>query len=138
MHPHERAQIRSTAGSRVSVCIRRRKSAMSQHAIESMSNADPAAGSVIVVDVREPDDTPSMPPGDPLPGARRTIEMQVRLLDKNDRQAAENRAILQAARNPRPKFRLFPRIGQDAAAGAHPRCTGRRRALRRAGRRSGD
>jgi hydrogenase nickel incorporation protein HypB len=51
---------------------------------------------VILVDVRDPADTPPTPPGDPLPGAVRTIDVQVRLLDENDRRAAENRAYLQA------------------------------------------
>ena len=55
-----------------------------------------AGGSVILVDVREPDDTPLTPPGDPLPGARRTVELQARLLDENDRHAATNRAFLKA------------------------------------------
>jgi hydrogenase nickel incorporation protein HypB len=50
---------------------------------------------VILVDVREPDDTLPTPPGDPVPGAKRTVELQVRLLDLNDRQAAANRGLLQ-------------------------------------------
>jgi hydrogenase nickel incorporation protein HypB len=54
----------------------------------------PGANDVIVVDVREPDDTPVTPPGDPVPGSRRTVELQARLLDQNDQQAAENRAVL--------------------------------------------
>ncbi len=49
---------------------------------------------VIVVDVREPDDTLPVPPGDSLPGAKRTVDLAVRLLDQNDRQAAANRALL--------------------------------------------
>ena len=49
---------------------------------------------VIVVDVREPGDTLPVPPGDPLPGAKRTVDLAVRLLDQNDRQAAANRALL--------------------------------------------
>ena len=53
-----------------------------------------AGGSVILVDVRTPDDTPATPPGDPLPGMARTAELQVRLLDQNDRQAAANRVLL--------------------------------------------
>ena len=61
-----------------------------------MSNADSNVGNVILVDVREPDDAPLTPPGDPLPGARRTADLQVRLLDQNDRQAAENRAVFKA------------------------------------------
>ncbi len=51
---------------------------------------------VILVDVRDPADTPPTPPGDPLPGMVRTIDLQVRLLDENDRRAAENRTFLQA------------------------------------------
>jgi hydrogenase nickel incorporation protein HypB len=58
----------------------------------------PTASDVILVDVREPDDTPAVPPGDPLPGAARTVNLQVRLLDENDRQAAENRALLKERR----------------------------------------
>jgi hydrogenase nickel incorporation protein HypB len=69
---------------------------MSQHFIKSVSNADSTADNVILVDVREPDDLPATPPGDPLPGAMRTANLQVRLLDQNDRQAAENRAVLKA------------------------------------------
>lgn len=66
-----------------------------------MSHQDPkqnpagaAGGNVILVDVREPDDAPAVPPGDPLPGMVRTAELQVRLLDQNDRQAAANRNLL--------------------------------------------
>ena len=58
----------------------------------------PTASDVILVDVREPDDTPAVPPGDPLPGTARTVDLQIRLLDANDRQAAENRALLKARR----------------------------------------
>ncbi len=53
-------------------------------------------GQVVLVDVREPDDLPPAPPGDPLPGMRRTVELEARLLDHNDRQAAVNRQRLQA------------------------------------------
>jgi hydrogenase nickel incorporation protein HypB len=49
---------------------------------------------VIVVDVRDPTDLPPTPPGDPLRGAPRVVELQARLLDANDRQAAANRARL--------------------------------------------
>ncbi|HTT56559.1 MAG TPA: hypothetical protein VMF63_05585, partial [Opitutaceae bacterium] len=52
----------------------------------------PAARGVVVVDVRDPADTPPPPPGDPLPGLPRTVDLAVRLLDQNDRQAAANRA----------------------------------------------
>ena len=49
---------------------------------------------IIHVDVRDPDDRLPTPPGDPLPGTVRTVELQVRLLDENDRQAAANRQRL--------------------------------------------
>ncbi|MGA3008209.1 MAG: hydrogenase nickel incorporation protein HypB [Opitutaceae bacterium] len=52
-------------------------------------------GSVILVDVRDPTDTLPVPPGDALPGASRLVDLQVRLLDENDRRAAENRKFLQ-------------------------------------------
>ena len=55
----------------------------------------PAGSGVILVDVRDPADTSPTPPGDPLPGAVRTLDLQVRLLDENDRRAAENRTFLQ-------------------------------------------
>lgn len=52
----------------------------------------PTSPDGIVVDVREPDDIPPPPPGDPLPGASvRVVELEERLLDKNDREAAANR-----------------------------------------------
>jgi hydrogenase nickel incorporation protein HypB len=51
---------------------------------------------VIVVDVRDPADQPPAPPGDPVAGSVRVVEMQARLLDANDRQAAANRARLSA------------------------------------------
>ena len=54
----------------------------------------PAAPGVILVDVRDPADTPPPPPGDPAPRGPRVIELQTRLLDANDRQAAANRALL--------------------------------------------
>lgn len=53
-----------------------------------------AAADVIHVDVRDPADELPAPPGDPLPGAARTLDLKVRLLDENDRQAAVNRALL--------------------------------------------
>jgi hydrogenase nickel incorporation protein HypB len=56
----------------------------------------PPRDGVILVDVRDPHDLPPTPPGDPLPGRVRAIDLQVRLLDENDRRAAENRAFLQA------------------------------------------
>lgn len=56
----------------------------------------PPISGPILVDVRDPDDRPPPPPGDPLPGATRTLELQVRLLDENDRQAAKNRDLLRA------------------------------------------
>jgi len=51
-------------------------------------------GHVITVDVRDPTDVLPTPPGDDLPGAARTIDLQVRLLDENDRRAAKNREFL--------------------------------------------
>ncbi len=57
------------------------------------AKAAPASG-VILVDVREPDDAPPAPPGDAVPGVTRAIDLGVRLLDQNDRQAAANRALL--------------------------------------------
>jgi hydrogenase nickel incorporation protein HypB len=57
----------------------------------------PTSPEVIVVDVRDPDDTPTPPPGDPLPGSPiRVVELAERLLDKNDRQAAANREHFRA------------------------------------------
>jgi hydrogenase nickel incorporation protein HypB len=56
---------------------------------------NPDRGKVILVDVRDPGDVPPPPPGDALPGAVRTVDLQVRLLDENDRRAAGNRALLQ-------------------------------------------
>jgi hydrogenase nickel incorporation protein HypB len=63
--------------------------------VRTPTGAPPASG-VILVDVREPDDVPITPPGDALPGTVRSLDLQVRLLDENDRQAAENRALLKA------------------------------------------
>jgi hydrogenase nickel incorporation protein HypB len=59
------------------------------------SVAQGAAGKgVILVDVREPGETLPAPPGDALPGAPRGIELNVRLLDLNDRRAAANRVFM--------------------------------------------
>ena len=69
---------------------------------------------MIVVDVREPDDAPVTPPGDPLPGAKRTVDLQVRLLDQNDRQAAENRAVLKARGIRALNFVSSPGAGKTA------------------------
>jgi hydrogenase nickel incorporation protein HypB len=74
----------------------------------------PGANDVIVVDVREPDDTPVTPPGDPVPGSRRTVELQARLLDQNDRQAAENRAVLKARGIRSLNFVSSPGAGKTA------------------------
>lgn len=66
------------------------------HEISKPSAAKiPARGDVILVDVRDPGEVPPAPPGDVLPGAVRTVDLQVRLLDENDKRAAENRAFLQ-------------------------------------------
>jgi hydrogenase nickel incorporation protein HypB len=74
----------------------------------------PGANDVIVVDVREPDDTPVTPPGDPVPGSRRTVELQARLLDQNDQQAAENRAVLKARGIRSLNFVSSPGAGKTA------------------------
>ena len=66
---------------------------LSQHP-ESNAAGAPARNGVIIVDVRDPVDTLPAPPGDPLPGAVRAVDLQVRLLDENDRQAAKNRTFL--------------------------------------------
>ncbi|ACB77784.1 hydrogenase nickel incorporation protein HypB [Opitutus terrae] len=54
----------------------------------------PAAADVIHVDVRDPADELPAPPGDPVPGVARTLDLKVRLLDENDRQASANRTLL--------------------------------------------
>ena len=46
-----------------------------------------------MVDVRDPSDTLPPPPGDPVQSGRRTVDLQVRILDENDRRAADNRAF---------------------------------------------
>ena len=51
---------------------------------------------MVLVDVRDPDDRLPAPPGDALRGAARAVDLQVRLLDENDRRAADNRAFLAA------------------------------------------
>jgi hydrogenase nickel incorporation protein HypB len=58
------------------------------------SPVSPAHRDVIVVDVRDPDDVAPSPPGDPAPRGGRILELQAKLLDHNDRQAAANRALL--------------------------------------------
>lgn len=52
--------------------------------------------SPILVDVRDPADVPPPPPGDPAPRVTRVIELQTRILDANDRQAAANRELLRS------------------------------------------
>ncbi len=54
-------------------------------------DSPPAPDDVVIVDVRDPSDTLPTPPGDVLPGTR-TITIETRLLDENDRRAAANRA----------------------------------------------
>lgn len=56
----------------------------------------PFSAHPMVIDVRDPDDALPAPPGDPVPGMSRTLDVQVRLLDENDRQAAKNREFLRA------------------------------------------
>lgn len=50
-----------------------------------------ASDEPILVDVRDPADTLPTPPGDVLPGQVRSIDLNLRLLDENDRVAEENR-----------------------------------------------
>jgi hydrogenase nickel incorporation protein HypB len=69
---------------------------------------------VILVDVRDPDDTPITPPGDPAPRGPRVIELQTKLLDANDRQAAANRALLQARGIRALNFVSSPGAGKTA------------------------
>jgi len=59
------------------------------------SSSAPSAPEVVVVDVRDPADTLPPPPGDPAPHGSRTIDLKVRILDENDRRAAENREFFQ-------------------------------------------
>ncbi len=59
-----------------------------------MSTQTTCPPEVILVDVRDPDDTLPAPPGDPAPRGPRVIELQAKLLDHNDRQAAANRTLL--------------------------------------------
>lgn len=54
------------------------------------------APDVIVIDVRDPGDTLPTPPGDPPAHLARIVDLQVKLLDANDRQAAANRDWLQS------------------------------------------
>ena len=46
-----------------------------------------------MVDVRDPSDTLPAPSGDPVQSGRRTVDLQVRILDENDRRAADNRTF---------------------------------------------
>jgi len=57
-------------------------------------NSHPERDRVIVVDVRDPADQQPAPPGDPVRGVSRVVELQARLLDANDRQAEANRTRL--------------------------------------------
>ena len=69
---------------------------MPDNSSPSLPPPAPARDGVVLVDVRDPGERPPSPPGDPLPGAPRSVVLQVRLLDENDRRAADNRAHLQA------------------------------------------
>jgi hydrogenase nickel incorporation protein HypB len=92
---------------------------------ETSSKLRHGAG-VILVDVRDPTDTLPTPPGDPAPRGRRVIELQTRLLDANDRQAAANRTLLRARGIHAINFVSSPGAGKttllertlDALAGA--------------------
>jgi hydrogenase nickel incorporation protein HypB len=81
---------------------------------ESNVASTSAGGEVILVDVRDPADTLPRPPGDPLPGAPRTVDLQVRLLDENDRRAAENRALLKTRGIRALNFVSSPGAGKTA------------------------
>jgi hydrogenase nickel incorporation protein HypB len=61
---------------------------------EDSSSPPSACPGTILVDVRDPNDAPPTPPGDPTPRKPRVVEVQTRLLDANDRQAAANRELL--------------------------------------------
>ena len=74
----------------------------------------PPQSGVILVDVRDPADTLPIPPGDPLPGTTRIIDLRVRLLDENDRRAAENRAFLLQRRICALNFVSSPGAGKTA------------------------
>ena len=58
--------------------------------LQSRDGEDPE---VVIVDVRDPDDTLPHPPGDVLPGVR-TVDLNLRILDENDRRAGQNRRRL--------------------------------------------
>ena len=58
--------------------------------LQSRDGEDPE---VVIVDVRDPDDTLPHPPGDVLPGVR-TVDLNLRILDENDRRAEQNRRHL--------------------------------------------
>ncbi|MBM3852662.1 MAG: hydrogenase nickel incorporation protein HypB [Verrucomicrobia bacterium] len=60
----------------------------------SSSSPRPPGAAVTIVDVRDPGDLPPNPPGDPPSRPGRIVELQAKLLDHNDRQAAANRAFL--------------------------------------------
>jgi hydrogenase nickel incorporation protein HypB len=71
--------------------------------METKSQASPEApttparpGDVVVVDVRDPADLPPAPPGDFGTAGLRAVEINVPLLDENDRLAALNRQRFQA------------------------------------------
>jgi hydrogenase nickel incorporation protein HypB len=53
-----------------------------------------ATPGVMIIDVRDPTDTLPAPPGDRPRGMPRTVDLHIKLLDANDRQAEANRALL--------------------------------------------
>ncbi len=69
---------------------------MSDNSVPPIPPPAPSRDGVVLVDVRDPGERPPSPPGDPLPGTARSVVLQVRLLDENDRRAADNRAQLLA------------------------------------------
>ncbi|MBI5382002.1 MAG: hydrogenase nickel incorporation protein HypB [Opitutae bacterium] len=62
----------------------------------SQPTAPASTPDVVVVDVRDPADTLPPPPGDPAPRGPRVVDLQVRILDENDRRAAVNRELFRA------------------------------------------
>jgi hydrogenase nickel incorporation protein HypB len=67
---------------------------------------------VQVIDLRDPADVLPTPPGDPVGGAPRIVDVAARLLDANDRQAAANRAWLRERRIRAVNFVSAPGAGK--------------------------
>ncbi len=60
---------------------------------QTLQSRDGEAPEIVIVDVRDPDDTLPRPPGDVLPGVR-SVDLNLRILDENDRRAEQNRRHL--------------------------------------------